>query len=208
MDGLLIDTVPCYVTAMVQAGTDVGRPVTADYVLSLVGLLGAELESRMSADLGAEFPMRAYFAAMSARLEPLLSAGVPLKSGARELLDALAARRMPLAVATSMKHAEATMHLGRCGIRPFFQHVVARDDVARGKPYPDVHIAATERLRVTSRDCLVLEDSANGIRAAHAAGAMPVMVPDVVAPTDEIRALCIAVASSLFEVKTMLSVVD
>ena len=92
MDGLLIDTIPAYAAAMVGAGLDVGHPISRDYVLSLAGLLGAELEARLMTDLGAAFPRASYFAAMSARLAPLMAAGVPLKPGAIELLQALLRR--------------------------------------------------------------------------------------------------------------------
>jgi HAD superfamily hydrolase (TIGR01509 family) len=204
MDGLLIDTIPAYVAAMVEAGLDVGHPVSRQYVLSLAGLLGAELEARLMADLGAGFPAAHYFTAMSARLELRLAAGVPLKAGASELLRALSRQGMPLAVATSMQRSEAMHHLEQNGIGHFFLHVAGRDDVARGKPHPDLHLEAACRLAVAPPDCVVLEDSFNGVRAAHAAGAMTIMVPDAVAPSDEIRGLCVGVAASLHEVKDML----
>ena len=76
--------------------------------------------------------------------------------------------------------------------------------MARGKPHPDVHLEAASRLAIAPRDCVVLEDSFNGVRAAHAAGAMTIMVADALAPTDDIRRLCVAVTSSLDEVKDML----
>ena len=205
MDGLLIDTIPVYLAAMVQAGVDVGHPVSEEYVLSLAGLLGAELEARLIGDLGADFPVAAYFTAMSARLEPLLTAGVPLKAGVIELLEALSQHGMPLAIATSMKRSEAMHQLEINGITDFFLDVVGRDDVARGKPRPDVHLEAASRLAVAPRDCVVLEDSFNGVRAAHAAGAMTIMVPDALAPTDDIRRLCLVVTSSLRDVKDILS---
>jgi HAD superfamily hydrolase (TIGR01509 family) len=204
MDGLLIDTIPAYVAVMVEAGLDVGHPVSRDYVLSLAGLLGAELEALLMADLGAGFPAAAYFAAMSARLAPRLAAGVPLKAGAVELLQVLSRQGMPLAVATSMQRPEAMHHLAQNGIGHFFLHVAGRDEVARGKPHPDLHLEAASRLAAAPRDCVVLEDSFNGVRAAHAAGAMTIMVPDALAPTDEIRGLCVGVAASLHEVKDML----
>jgi HAD superfamily hydrolase (TIGR01509 family) len=211
MDGLLIDTIPVYAAAMVQAGLDVEHPVSREYVLSLAGLLGAEagllgaeLEARLIADLGAGFPAAAYFTAMAARLEPLLTAGVPLKAGAIALLEALARQEMPLAVATSMTRSEAMHQLKQNGISHFFLHVAGRDDVAHGKPHPDVHLEAASRLAVAPRDCVVLEDSFNGVRAAHAAGAMTIMVPDALAPTDDIRRLCVVVTSSLHDVKDML----
>jgi hypothetical protein len=69
MDGLLIDTIPAYVSAMVQAGHDV---LSGDYVLSLAGLLGAELEAQIRADHGATFPIEPYMAAVVARLGPIL----------------------------------------------------------------------------------------------------------------------------------------
>jgi HAD superfamily hydrolase (TIGR01509 family) len=199
MDGLLIDTVPSYAAAMVGASLDVEHPLSQDYVLSLTGLLGAELSARLSADIGAAFPLAAYFTAVSARLEPLLEAGVPLKRGALELLEALSKVGMPLAVATSMKRSEALRHLEVHRISRFFLHVVGRDDVSRGKPYPDLHQEAAYRLAVPPCDCAVLEDSFNGVRAAHAAGAMTIMVPDVLAPTEDIRSLCAVVIPSLHD---------
>ena len=204
MDGLLIDTIPAYVAAMVEAGLDVGHPVSREYVLSLAGLLGDELEARLVADHGAGFPVACYFTAMTARLAPRLAAGVPLKAGAIELLASLSRQKTPLAIATSMKRSEAMLHLELHGISHFFRHVAGRDEVARGKPHPDLHLEAASRLAVAPRDCVVLEDSFNGVRAAHAAGAMTIMVPDAVAPSDEIRRLCAGVAPSLHEVKDIL----
>ena len=204
MDGLLIDTIPVYEAAMVEAGLDVEHPVSRQYVLSLAGLLGAELEARLIADHGAGFPAAAYLTAMAARLKPLLTAGVPLKAGAVELLEALARQEMPLAVATSMRRAEAIHQLEQNGINHFFRAVVGRDDVPRSKPHPDIHLEAASRLAVEPRDCVVLEDSFNGVRAAHASGAMTIMIPDALAPTDEIRGLCVGVATSLHDVAAIL----
>ncbi|MGQ2969288.1 MAG: HAD family hydrolase [Allorhizobium sp.] len=66
--------------------------------------------------------------------------------------------------------------------------MIAQGDYARGKPAPDPYLMAAERLGVAPQDCLALEDSHNGIRSAHAAGMMAVMVPDLLAPTEEIEA--------------------
>jgi HAD superfamily hydrolase (TIGR01509 family) len=204
MDGLLIDTIPAYVSAMVEAGGDVGHAVSKDHVLSLVGLLGSELEAQLRADHGAAFPLPAYMAAVFARLGPILNAGVPLKVGAMALLEALARMDMPMAVGTSMMRAEALHHLKHGQVDRFFRAVAARDDVVRGKPHPDVHLKAMSALGCEARDCLILEDSFNGVRAAHATGAMVIMVPDVVTPTPEIAALCTGVAADLHQVAEIL----
>jgi len=204
MDGLLIDTIPAYVSAMVQAGDDVGHAISKDYVLTLVGLLGIELEAQLRADLGPAFPLPAYLTAVFARLGPILDAGVPLKTGAVALLEELARMGVPVAVGTSMKRQEALHHLNHCKIAHCFRAVAARDDVARGKPHPDVHLKALSVVGVDASDCLILEDSFNGVRAAHATGAMVIMVPDVVQPTPEIAALCTGVASDLHQVREII----
>jgi HAD superfamily hydrolase (TIGR01509 family) len=204
MDGLLIDTIPAYVGAMVQAGDDVGHAVSKEYVLSLVGLLGAELEAQLRADFGAAFPLAAYMSAVFARLGPILDAGVPLKTGAVDLLEELARMDMPMAVGTSMNRKEALHHLNHCRVDHFFRAVAARDEVARGKPHPDVHLKAMSALGVDAPNCLILEDSFNGVRAAHATGAMVIMVPDVAAPTPEIAALSAGVAADLHQVREII----
>jgi HAD superfamily hydrolase (TIGR01509 family) len=204
MDGLLIDTIPVYVSAMVQAGDDVEHPLSRDYVLSLAGLLGAELEAQIRADHGTGFPLEPYMAAVGARLGPILNAGVALKAGAMPLLEELARIGMPMAAGTSMPRQEALHHLRHGQIDHFFSAVAARDDVDRGKPHPDVHLKALAALGFAARDCVILEDSFNGVRAAHAAGAMVIMVPDVVTPSPEIDALCTLVASDLHEVREII----
>ena len=208
IDGLLIDTIPAYVVAMVQAGHDVGDVVSRDYVLSLVGLLGAELEARLRADHGDTFPLADYLTAVSTQLAPILNAGVSLKPGALQLLEELARAGMPMAVGTSMTRKEALHHLSHHHIDHFFRAVAARDDVERGKPYPDVHLKALAALGIAAADCLILEDSFNGVRAAHATGAAVIMVPDVVTPTPEIEALCAGVAADLRQVGEILRRLD
>jgi beta-phosphoglucomutase-like phosphatase (HAD superfamily) len=76
--------------------------------------------------------------------------------------------------------------------------------VAHGKPFPDVFLRAAELLDVLPAECLAVEDSMNGVRAAHAAGMMPVMVPDMLQPTREIAALCVRVVADLHEVRAII----
>jgi beta-phosphoglucomutase-like phosphatase (HAD superfamily) len=85
-----------------------------------------------------------------------------------------------------------------------FEEIVAHGDYDRGKPAPDPFLKAAERLGVEPRLCLALEDSHNGIRSASSAGMMTVMVPDLLEPTDEIRALCIFVTRDLHDVRQLI----
>src|SRR5262249_31684902 len=95
-------------------------------------------------------------------------------------------------------------YLRRSNLRSYFGVVVTRNEVPRAKPHPDLFLKVAEELGVAPNHCLVLEDSYNGIRAAAAAGCIPVMIPDLLEATDEMRAMCLAIASSLNEVRSLL----
>lgn len=75
--------------------------------------------------------------------------------------------------------------------------IVCGDDVEHGKPAPDIFLETAKRLGIPAHKCVVLEDSENGIRAAHAAGMLPIMVPDLKPPSDEVKGLTYAVMPSL-----------
>lgn len=203
MDGLLIDTIPLYITALEAAGREIGHPVAPAYLLSLVGLLGHELRARLLHDLGSAFPVDTFLSAGAAHLSGLLARGAPLKAGAAELVYHLSAAGIPIAVATSLTRGEAELHLEQARLRHLFRAVVGRDDVPRSKPHPDPYLKAASLLRLPPQQCLALEDSFNGIRSAHGAGCMPIMVPDAFQPTPEITALCVGVARDLHAVRGM-----
>src|SRR5207302_1685493 len=116
-----------------------------------------------------------------------------VKPGAVELLDAAESARLPRAVATSSSRAKAMHHLRAAGIVDRFDAVVTRDDVVRGKPHPDLFLRAASALAIAPARCLALEDSYNGVRAAHAAGMPVIMVPDLLPATEEMRGLCHAI---------------
>ena len=104
---------------------------------------------------------------------------------------------LPAALCTSSSHRAVERHLGGTGVLERLQAVVAQGDYARSKPSPDPYLTAAARLGLAAADCLAVEDSPNGLRSAHAAGCVTVMVPDLVHPTDEVRKLCDLVVSDL-----------
>ena len=202
MDGLLIDTIPLYVTAMLAASAAVGHPLSQPYICSLTGLLGQELRDRIVQDCGSAFPIEDFGQATAKHLAVLLDEGAPLKAGAAEILGYLSSLDIPLAVATSLDTNEAERYLGH--LRQFFRAVVGRDGVQRSKPYPDVYLKAAALLQLQPPDCLALEDSFNGIKSAHAAGCMVIMVPDALMPIEEIKPLCLGSARDLPYVQALL----
>jgi HAD superfamily hydrolase (TIGR01509 family) len=204
MDGLLLDTETVYRAAMIEAGPVFGLDFTAATYASLVGKSNAETRILMEGLFGAEFPREAYFQRVWDDVEAMLEAELRLKAGVLELLDHLDDLRLPRAIATSNGPAAVERYLGRFDLRKRFDAVVTNVDVARHKPHPDPYLEAALRLGVDPAACLALEDSHPGVRAAHAAGMMTVMVPDILDPNEEMHAKCVHVADSLHVVLALL----
>jgi beta-phosphoglucomutase-like phosphatase (HAD superfamily) len=111
---------------------------------------------------------------------------------------------LPRAIATSSNLASVRASLGPHGLVDRFHALITRDVQTQGKPHPEPFLKAAAALGVDPADCLALEDSHNGVRAAAAAGMMTVMVPDMLHPTDEMHSLCVRIAIDLHEVRQWL----
>jgi HAD superfamily hydrolase (TIGR01509 family) len=204
MDGTLLDTESSYVSALTAALDAFGYPDATAACHALIGIPGAECEALLRARYGENFPFAEIIAAFAARSDEIFQAGLQLKPGTIELLDALQAAGCPFAIVTSTSRLTADRHLTFGGIRARFDTLVTCDDVVRGKPSPDIYLLAAERLGVRPQACVAIEDSNPGIAAAHAAGAIPIMVPDIVQPTAETRERCVAVLPDLHAVLALL----
>lgn len=202
MDGLLIDTETIWRDAqMAQAQAD-GVDLPLEVVLGLIGLQHEKTSAMLREHFGPGFDLDAYIVATALRAQ---AAEVLAKAGARELLDLLDQRGLPRAVATSSSRQTVERHLGHLGLYGRFDAIVAREDCVNGKPHPEPYLNAARALGLDPASCLALEDSHNGVRSAHAAGMMTVMVPDLLPPTPEIGGLCVAVAETLHEVREALA---
>jgi HAD superfamily hydrolase (TIGR01509 family) len=205
MDGTLLDTETVYCESLLAALTGLGyTDDIAALCHSMIGIPAPECEIMLLEHYGKDFPLADLNQAFGAKRDEILKAGLPLKNGAVELLDALQAARCPMAIVTSSSRRTADQHLTLAGIRARFATVLTRDDVARGKPSPDLFRLAAARLRTKPQCCLAVEDSNPGVTAAHAAGAITVMVPDIVPPTEAARTKCAAVLPDLHAVLELL----
>ena len=204
MDGLLVDTERVYFAALLQAARAVDLVMTEDFVRSMIGVPGKECDAMIAAHYGAGFSPEPLKAAYRSFVAAALEREIPFRPGAREILAYLTEEGVPHALATSARRAAVDDYLGRLGLTRQFDAIVSREDVQNPKPAPDPFLAAAARLGVAPADCLALEDSHHGITAAHAAGMMAIMVPDMLAVTDAIRAKCIAVADDLHAVAALL----
>jgi HAD superfamily hydrolase (TIGR01509 family) len=107
----------------------------------------------------------------------ILDARLECMPGLVDLLDTLEQHRIPKAIATSSPRLFVTNVLGRFDFEPRFEFILAAEDVAEGKPHPEVYLKAAQRFGIPPAQMLVLEDSENGCKSAVAAGAFAVAVP-------------------------------
>ena len=204
MDGLLIDSEALYIKAMQAAALTFKREMSLDFCHSMVGIPRAECNVMIQELYGEGFDLAEFRGVYSANVSQLMEAGVPIKAGVVAVLALLAERGVPCGVATSALRATAESHLGRAGLLPRFATLVARDDVERAKPFPDIYLEAARRVGVPPGNCIAFEDSSPGLTAAHAAGTMAIMVPDILQPSDEICAKALHIAPDMVAVERLL----
>lgn len=112
---------------------------------------------------------------------------LPIKTGAVSLLKYLKENGVKVAIASSTRVNAVTEEITDAGLMEYFQVIIGGDMIEKSKPAPDIFLAAASSLGVEPKDAYVIEDSFNGIRAAKNAGMIPVMVPDMLQPDEEIR---------------------
>jgi HAD superfamily hydrolase (TIGR01509 family) len=204
MDGLLVDTETVIFRAMQVTAAANGREMPFATFQRMVGLTHAKSDEILVEHFGPDFDLVSWSEAISRCFREELAAGIALKAGAVEILDHLDAVGLPRAIATSSTLTSVHASLGPHRLVERFDALITRDVQTRGKPHPEPFLKAAAALGVDPADCLALEDSHNGVRAASAAGMMTVMVPDMLDPTEEMRTLCVRIAADLHEVRALL----
>ena len=205
MDGLLVDTEQVVFAAMQAAAEGEGREMPFEIFKQLVGLPGHVSDRIVVEHFGEDFDLVAWRAGVSRHFDEIAAAGVALKAGVVELLDALDSRGLPRAVATSSTRQAVDHSLGQHGLVERFDAIISRELQAHHKPHPDPFLKAAQAISTAPEDCLALEDSHNGVRAAAAAGMMTIMVPDLLDPTEEMQMLAVHIAADLHEVRALLA---
>ncbi|GGL69579.1 haloacid dehalogenase [Curtobacterium citreum] len=184
MDGTLIDTEPIWQQSQVELTARYGAEWTHEDGLSLVGS-GLERSGEILRDKGVDMEVEEIVQWMTDYVtERLDGEELPWRPGARELVEELHDRGVPTALVTMSRRKMALVAAEALGARGF-RVVVAGDDVDRPKPFPDAYLAAADALGVEATACVAVEDSATGVAAAVASGAVTVAVEHIV-PLSEI----------------------
>jgi HAD superfamily hydrolase (TIGR01509 family) len=201
MDGLMLDTEPLAARAWHDAAAAVGATFDHDLTLRLTGRNFVDCSALIRTHYPTDYPVDALLGGWHAAYDAIVArAGLARKPGVLELIAWLEARGIPLAVATSTRRARAEIKLAMTALLPHFRALVGGDEVARGKPHPDIYLEAARRIAVPPAHCLVLEDSEPGVRGALAAGMTPIMIPDLLRPSADLLAAAPLVEASLHDV--------
>lgn len=127
------------------------------------------------------------------------------KPGVEELLKYLKENGFKVGLASSTQEATVRRQISEGGLLKYFDQIIGGDMVKRSKPEPDIFLEACRRLESEPERCYVIEDSYNGVRAAHAAEMHPIMVPDLMEPTEEMQGLAEKIFESLYDVMEYLN---
>ena len=198
VDGTLLDTERIYIHAWQQSARQFGFTLTRELLLRT---RGASLEfgrALLEQALGEGFCFEAVRMERIRIAEEIIRTESPVcKPGVRQTLDALHRTGVPAAVATSTNLPLTRTHLALSEILDDFSAIVTGDQVAHGKPEPDIFLLAAERLGIAPEACLVVEDSESGLQAAEAAGMQRVLIPDLGPVSETARQSCLAVLGSM-----------
>lgn len=201
MDGLLVDTENAMFSVWRELGKEYGFNISNALLLEVIGSNEEATELTFKRNLGSDFPFKKLKKIRIIKTDEYFkNKGIPLKPGAKEILDFLKESEIVCAVATSTEKSKAREILEQTGITDYFHKIVAGNEVRKSKPEPDIFLKACELINIPPEDCIVLEDSEKGVQAAVKAGIPCIMVPDLVKPTEEIKKTGIKICNSLMEV--------
>jgi len=200
LDGLMFDTELLGLDAWLYTGKKMNLNITKGLALKTIGVSWVKTKEMFFIELG-EFDFENARMIWQEYINNYIEKnGVPVKPGLLELLSFLEENKIKRAIATSSLYESVMFYLIKAGIGERFGAIVTGEMVAHGKPAPDIFLRAAELLKVNPRECIVLEDSIYGIKAAHAAK----MIPDLIPPDEQIEPLLHAKLNSLLDVISML----
>ena len=184
LDGLLLESEQVWDAAREELVRKRGGRWHERAQRDMMGMSSPEWSRYVHEQLGVPDPPEEISAEVVRRLERLYRERLPVIPGAREAVERLAGR-WPLALAFSSNRELIDLALELMGVAQDFAATVSSEEVARGKPAPDVYLEAARRLAVDPKAAAAIEDSHNGIRSAKAAGMLVVAIPNRHFPPDE-----------------------
>ena len=187
MDGTVFDTERIYRECWFRAAEAVGFGEMEALLREIFGVSERDIGKYVYQKYGADFPYEKMLALRAEMIADWIAReGVPLKDGVPEVFDALASRGIASALVTSAPMFRIRDFLARTGLSDRFTAVISGDRVQKSKPAPDIFLLAAKELGFSPAECMVAEDSHNGVLSGYRAGMRVAMIPDLQSATPEI----------------------
>ena len=198
MDGVIFDSERAVLECWLELADKYAIPNIMEPYLACTGTTMARTREIMMETYGPDFPYDEYAAEASAMFHERYDGGrLPMKRGVREILEYLKSHGKRIALASSTRRETVVNQLRDAKILEYFDEVVTGDMVEKSKPEPDIFLMACEKVGVAPTRAFAIEDSYNGIRAAHSGKLRPIMVPDLRPADAEMKELAEAVLEDL-----------
>lgn len=201
MDGLLLDSERLYFSFLKKCMAEAGYKLELSQYCRTLGIAGELLVNTMREMFGPDYPFYEISRKAAERMDAYCAEQpIPVKDGILPLLEFLRERGVPCCVASSTRKQRVESQLKSAGLYSFFSFFMCGDMVERSKPEPEIFLRCAEHFRVSPENCVVLEDSENGILAAANGGIPVICIPDLKQPAPEIGRLAMFTAKSAWDV--------
>ena len=198
MDGTLLDTEKLYIDVWMDLEEN-PTPKLEQVLYDVIGITEEETRAHFAEVMEPDYPFEILRARMKNIFAQIRDAGqMPVKKGAKACLEGLYRAGYKLALASSSYRDIVEAEMKATGLYDYFDVIVCGTDISHSKPDPEIFLKTADFLETDLAECIVIEDSFNGIRAAKAAGMRPLMVPDLKQPDEEIRGMAEWICTDLF----------
>jgi len=202
MDGVMFDTEKISYRSWKKLSKKYNYNIDDDIFKKTVGLDIKSTRQVYKKHFGANFPFeKMKNEEVKMMKDCILSEGAPVKDGVYELLSCIKNRNLKIALATSALKEKAELLLNLSDTKKYFDVITCGDEIINGKPDPEIFLKTAQKLSCEPENCVVLEDSENGITAAYRAGMLPILILDFIRPGKEIEAMLFKKFDDLKELK-------
>jgi len=190
MDGTMFDTERLRFQTLQHASQElIGQEFSHEYLMQCLGLSATTAEQLAQRLYGVNVPYKEIRKrADEMELDHIRKHGVPIKKGLVQVLERLRKSGLRMAVATSSRRAIAEEYLINANVYKFFDVITCGDEVQNGKPHPEIFLKAASQLHLDANQCLMFEDSENGLTSAHTSEGQTILLKDIKEPNDEMLA--------------------
>ncbi len=203
MDGVLYDTERLSMICWERIGKEMGIDKIEEISHGCIAL--NQTDTRRFIDTNYPgFPYDTFWERLTEDYHEILKEELPLKEGAKEILQYLRTTKLKVGLASSSEKKSVMGHLKRSDMEQYFDFIIGGDMVEHSKPSPDIYEKSCKELGIRVDKAIAVEDSFNGIKSAYAASMMPVMIPDLLQPTEDLKSMLFQKFDSLLELKAYL----